>query len=120
MDLSDVMLLVIAPLGGTTMMVYGALGWAGKVSASSWARWTRANREGGRNQMLLGLLIGTNGIAAAVPYPASAPLTVVAFVVMLGFAALSILHRRKYGPRPQPGSESPYAAKRLAGKRLTG
>ncbi|SDP71065.1 hypothetical protein SAMN04487905_107223 [Actinopolyspora xinjiangensis] len=115
MESFNVLLFVIALLGGSTIMVYGALGWMGRVSASSWARWTRANREGGRNQMLLGLLIGTNGAAGAVSYPVSLPLAVVASVAMVGFATLSVLHRRKYGPRPQPGSLSPYAAKRLAG-----
>ncbi|SFT97894.1 hypothetical protein SAMN04487904_11836 [Actinopolyspora lacussalsi subsp. righensis] len=115
MDSFDVVWLVFALLVGAMFIVYGALGWAGKVSASCWARWTRANREGGRNQMLLGLIIGMNGVAAAVPGTGFGPLSALLVVTMVAFFTLSILHRRKYGPRPQPGSQSPYAAKRLAG-----
>ncbi|ASU77693.1 hypothetical protein CDG81_04500 [Actinopolyspora erythraea] len=113
MDSFDVVFLVGAPLVGTMFVIYGALGWMGKVSASSWARWTRANREGGRNQLLLGLIIGMNGVAAAVPGTGFGPLSALLTVAMVGFLALSILHRRKYGPRPRPGER--YSSKRLAG-----
>ncbi|SDK62253.1 hypothetical protein SAMN04487820_11040 [Actinopolyspora mzabensis] len=113
MDSFDTALLVIQLLGGLVLVVGGALAWMGRVTAGSWERGTRANRDGGRNVILFGLMIGANAAAVRLSGIGSDLLTVVAFVAIAGFLALSILHRRKYGPRPQPGER--YSSKRLAG-----
>ncbi|WP_017973501.1 hypothetical protein [Actinopolyspora halophila] len=102
---------------GAVLVVCGALGWMGWMSVGSWARWTRANRDGGRNQVLFALVLTCNGALSLLPSRDSFPLSLSLFLFLfliagvLGCFALSILHRRRYGPRP--AADSPYASKRL-------
>ncbi len=109
---TNLVLLWITLITGTAFTMGGVLGWVGWVSVSHWARWTRANRAGGRNQVLFGLVMISNNVLAAVPALNDLVwLSVVLFVALGGFFALSILHRRRYGSRP--AADSPYASKRL-------
>ncbi|WP_438387625.1 hypothetical protein [Actinopolyspora saharensis] len=112
MESTNLVLLWITLITGTAFTMGGVLGWVGWVSVSHWARWTRANRAGGRNQVLFGLVMISNNVLAAVPALNDLVwLSVVLFVALGGFFALSILHRRRYGSRP--AADSPYASKRL-------
>ncbi|WP_017973502.1 hypothetical protein [Actinopolyspora halophila] len=112
MESTNFVLLWVVLICGTAFTVGGALGWMGWMSVGSWARWTRANQAGGRNQVLFGLVLTCNGVLAALPSRNDLGLvTAVLFVALFGYFALSILHRRRYGPRP--AADSPYASKRL-------
>lgn len=103
---------------GAVLVVCGALGWAGRMSVGFWARWTRANRSGGRNQVLLWLVLTCGGILSVLRsgdfFPSSLLLSLLLSLLpitgVLGYFVLSVLHRRRYGPRP--AADSPYASKR--------
>lgn len=87
------------------MIVGAVMAWLGKVAIGRWAAWTQANRTGGRNQLVFAFAITMNGINL-VEHPSSSwfmalGLLALAFV----YTPLSVLHRRRFGKPPQPGTK---------------
>ncbi|SFD73532.1 hypothetical protein SAMN04487819_102390 [Actinopolyspora alba] len=116
MDQLEVVALVLLLLGGFSLLLARA-GW---TAVGSWERGTRANRDSGRNIILLGLMLGAGGCAYVLSWIGtvwsgitSLLLSVVAVVAAFGYLILGLRHRRRYGPPPRPGER--YASKRMVG-----
>lgn len=106
--MTDWFLLVSAAfalLAGLASAILGALGWGGGKAIRPWERGTAASRAAGRNQLLLGLMIALNGANLMLPgQQGSKALALLAILGIVGYFALLILHRHRYGPPPPPRS----------------
>ncbi|SDK62213.1 hypothetical protein SAMN04487820_11037 [Actinopolyspora mzabensis] len=111
MNLWDIAVPAVVLLIGVVFVVRGALGSVGRVSVGCWASWTRANREGGRNQILLGVVMLCYGGNLLLTCPVSTIALLGMFLGLVGYTVLSILHRRRYGSRPP--LDSRYASERV-------
>ncbi|GAB3558020.1 hypothetical protein J2S53_004210 [Actinopolyspora lacussalsi] len=97
--------LAVGFVGSAAAVLFGTLGWTGRVAVRPWARGTAASRAAGRNQLLLGLMISLNGANLMLPgQQGSKALGILAFAGIVGYFALLILHRHRYGPSPPPRS----------------
>ncbi|SDK62272.1 hypothetical protein SAMN04487820_11041 [Actinopolyspora mzabensis] len=92
--------LAVGFAGSAVAVLFGTLGWTGRIAVRPWDRGTPASRAAGRNQVLLGLMISLNGANLMLPGQGSKALGILAFAGILGFFALLILHRHRYGPPP--------------------
>ncbi|SFD73472.1 hypothetical protein SAMN04487819_102387 [Actinopolyspora alba] len=92
--------LAVGFVGSAAAVLLGTLGWTGRVAVRPWERGTAASRAAGRNQTLLGLMISLNGANLMLPGQGSKALALLAILGIVGFFALLILHRHRYGPPP--------------------
>ncbi|MGJ7906841.1 hypothetical protein ACOQFL_10200 [Actinopolyspora sp. H202] len=91
-------------VGSAAAVLLGTLGWSGRIAVRPWNRGTPASRAAGRDQVLLGLMISLNGANLMLPGQESKALAFLAILGIIGYFALLILHRNRYGPPPPPRS----------------
>ncbi|ASU77694.1 hypothetical protein CDG81_04505 [Actinopolyspora erythraea] len=103
MDWFSLVSLAVGLIGSAVAVLFGILGWTGRVAVRPWGRGTPASRAAGRNQLLLGLMIALNGVNLMLPGQGSKALGFLAVAGIIGYFALLILHRHRYGLPPPTG-----------------
>ncbi|SDP71087.1 hypothetical protein SAMN04487905_107224 [Actinopolyspora xinjiangensis] len=118
MDPLEIVALVLLLPGSVLVVVAGLLGWAEWTAVGSWERGTSANRDSGRNLVLLGTMLGAGGSASVLSVSGSVLsgivsllLSAVALVAALGCLVRGLRDRGRYGPPPRPGER--YSSKRV-------
>ncbi|SDP71025.1 hypothetical protein SAMN04487905_107221 [Actinopolyspora xinjiangensis] len=101
MDWFLIVSLAVGWVGSAVAVLFGILGWTGRVAVLPWGRGTPASRAAGRNQLLLGLMIALNGVNLMLPGQGAKALGLLAVAGIIGYFALLLRHRHRYGP-PSP------------------